>query len=101
MVPVRGPLVPTRNGTSGAGSVASGEVDRLGGRLTQSPSEPPEMPLYKGEPLDPERGPGLGCFWLQVILLEILLVLTPLTVSWNWPTWISATLLIVTLILLL
>src|SRR6478609_6916996 len=62
---------------------------------------PPEMPLYKGEPLDPERGPGLGCFWMQVILLGILLVLTPLTVSWNWPTWISATLLIVTLILLL
>jgi hypothetical protein len=62
---------------------------------------PPEMPMYKGEPLDPERGPGLGCFWLQVVLLGILLVLTPLTVSWNWPSWISATLLIVTLILLL
>lgn len=67
----------------------------------QAPQAGPEMPLYKGEPLDPERGPGLGCFWMQVILLGILLVLTPLTVSWNWPTWISATLLIVTLILLL
>jgi hypothetical protein len=61
----------------------------------------PEMPVYKGEPLDPERGPGLGCFWFQVILLGFLLVLTPLTVTWQWPTWISATLLIVTLILLL
>ena len=69
--------------------------------MTQSPQTPPEMPTYKGEPLDPERGPGLGCFWFQVILLGILLVLTPLTVSWNWPTWISATLLILTLVLLL
>jgi hypothetical protein len=59
------------------------------------------MPLYRGEPLDPERGPGLGCFWIQVILLAVLLVLTPLSVTWNWPTWLSATLLIVTLVLLL
>ena len=44
-----------------------------------------ETPLYKGEPLDAERGPGLGCFWIQVIFLGILLVLTPLTVIWAWP----------------
>jgi hypothetical protein len=62
---------------------------------------PPDAPLYKGEPLDPERGPGLGCFWLQVIMLGILLVLTPLTVVWNWPPLISAALLIITLVLLL
>jgi hypothetical protein len=59
------------------------------------------MPLYKGEPLDAERGPGLGCFWLQVILLAVLLVLTPLTVAWGWDPAISAALLIITLILLL
>ena len=58
-------------------------------------------PLYRGEPLDPERGPGLGCFWLQVVLLGILLVVTPLTVTWGFPTWVSASLLIVTLVLLL
>jgi len=58
-------------------------------------------PLYKGEPLDAERGPGLGCFWFQVVLLGTLLVLTPLTVVWNYPPWISAALLIVTLVLLL
>ena len=35
------------------------------------------------------------------MLLGILLVLTPLTVVWASPPWISATLLIVTLVLLL
>jgi hypothetical protein len=60
-----------------------------------------ETPLYKGEPLDAERGPGLGCFWIQITLLGILLVLTPLTVLWAWPAEVSAVLLIVTLGLLL
>jgi hypothetical protein len=60
-----------------------------------------ETPLYKGEPLDAERGPGLGCFWIQIILLGFLLVLTPLTVLWAWPAEVSAVLLIVTLLLLL
>ena len=56
---------------------------------------------YKGEPLDAERGPGLGCFKFQMLVLVILLVLTPLTVNWNWPFWISATLLVLVLLLLL
>lgn len=67
----------------------------------QGPPRPAGAPLYKGEPLDPARGPGLGCFWFQVVLLGILLVLTPLTVVWASPPWISAALLIVTLVLLL
>jgi hypothetical protein len=58
-------------------------------------------PTYKGEPLDAERGPGLGCFWFQTILLGVLLVLTPLTVVWAWDERISAALLIITLLLLL
>lgn len=71
-----------------------------------APGRPPrvsqgEAPLYKGEPLDAERGPGLGCFWIQVGLLAVLLVLTPLTVIWAWDERISAVLLILTLILLL
>ena len=61
----------------------------------------PVMPVYKGEPLDAERGPGLGCFWLQVGILAILLILTPLTVVWAFPPWISAALLIVTLVVVL
>ena len=56
---------------------------------------------YKGAPLDSGKGPGLGCFWSQVVVLLILLVLTPLSVAWEWPTWLSAALLIAVLVLLL
>ena len=63
-----------------------------------APTRPPE---YKGEPLDGDRGPGLGCFWIQIALLTFFLVFTPLTVMWAWDPFISAVLLIFTLILLL
>ena len=56
---------------------------------------------YKGEELDPERGPGLGCFRFQLGVLVFLIILTPLTVAWNWPAWISTFLLFVVLLLLL
>ena len=56
---------------------------------------------YKGAPLDSEKGPGLGCFWSQVAVLLGLLILTPLSVAWEWPTWLSAALLIAVLVLLL
>lgn len=56
---------------------------------------------YKGEDLDPERGPGLGCFRFQVAVLVILLVLTPLSVAWEWPEWVSAVLLFAIIGLLL
>ena len=56
---------------------------------------------YKGADLEPERGPGLGCFRFQLILLTILIVLTPLSVALRWPPEISALLLFVVLILLL
>jgi hypothetical protein len=64
-------------------------------------SAPTQPPTYKGEPLDGERGPGLGCFWIQIGLLVFFLVLTPLTVMWAWDSRISAVLLIFTLVLLL
>ena len=63
-----------------------------------APTQPPE---YKGAPLDAERGPGLGCFWIQVALLTFFLIFTPLTVTWGWDPFISGVLLIFTLILLL
>ena len=68
-----------------------------------SPEEPTSVrPVdYKGEPLDAERGPGLGCFRFQVGLLVVLIVLTPLSVAWNWPVAISVGFLFVTLVLLL
>jgi hypothetical protein len=56
---------------------------------------------YKGAPLDAARGPGLGCFWSQVVALGVLIVLTPLSVFWGWPEAVSAVLLLVTLVLLL
>lgn len=64
-------------------------------------SAPSGPPIYKGEPLDAERGPGLGCFWIQVALLTFFLIFTPLTVTWGWDPFISGALLIFTLILLL
>jgi hypothetical protein len=70
--------------------------------VTSPDPSPSVRPVdYKGEPLDAERGPGLGCFRFQVVLLVVLVVLTPLTVAWSWPAEISIALLFVTLVLLL
>jgi hypothetical protein len=76
---------------------------------TVDPSPTPERPRrpaagpvqYKGDDLDPERGPGLGCFRFQVAVLVALLVLTPLSVAWEWPPAISAVLLFAIIGLLL
>jgi hypothetical protein len=56
---------------------------------------------YKGAELEPERGPGLGCFRFQLIVLAILIVATPLSVAAGAPTEISSILLFVVLGLLL
>lgn len=56
---------------------------------------------YKGAPLDAEKGPGLGCFWFQVIVLAIVVVLTPLSAAWEWPVLVTIVLLVLTLVLLL
>jgi hypothetical protein len=45
----------------------------------------PPQPEYKGAPLDPARGPGLGCFWLQVAILVVFVVATPIGVVNDWP----------------
>ena len=56
---------------------------------------------YKGAELDAERGPGLGCFRFQLILLVTLLVVTPIGVGAGWPDWLTTVLLFATLGLLL
>ena len=56
---------------------------------------------YKGDNLDAERGPGLGCFRFQLAILAIFIVLTPLSVVWRWPDAVSAALLFAVVILLL
>jgi hypothetical protein len=68
-----------------------------------APETPPagDLPEYKGAPLDPARGPGLGCFWAQIIVLAVLLVLTPIGVIDAWPAWLTTALLGATLILTL
>jgi len=63
---------------------------------------PTERPVdYKGAPLDAAKGPGLGCFWIQVIVLTIVIVLTPLSAAWEWPVPVTIVLLALTLVLLL
>jgi hypothetical protein len=60
----------------------------------------PPRPEYKGAPLEPARGPGLGCFWVQVAVLAVLVVLTPIGVASGWPVNVTIGMLIATLVLL-
>lgn len=67
-----------------------------------APDRPPVRDVaYKGAPLDAEKGPGLGCFWLQIVVLAIVIVLTPLSAAWEWPVPVTIVLLAITLVLLL
>ena len=56
---------------------------------------------YKGDELDAERGPGLGCFRFQLAVLVVFIFLTPLSVVWDWSPTVSAGLLFAVLLLLL
>ncbi len=60
----------------------------------------PKPVQYKGQPLEPDRGPGLGCFRFQLVLLVALILITPLSVG-KVPDVVTAALLFVTLGLLL
>jgi hypothetical protein len=69
-----------------------------------TPPRPPRSagPVqYKGGDLEADRGPGLGCFWFQLIVLIVFVVLTPLSVAWEWPEAVSAALLFAVIGLLL
>ena len=55
---------------------------------------------YKGQPLDSERGPGLGCFRFQLVVLVVLIVATPLSVG-RVPEAVTVVLLFATIGLLL
>jgi hypothetical protein len=56
---------------------------------------------YRGGDLEPERGPGLGCFRFQLLVLAVFIVLAPLSVTWGWPSAVSAALLFGVIVLLL
>jgi membrane protein implicated in regulation of membrane protease activity len=59
------------------------------------------LSIRYNEELDPNEGPGFGCFVTQAILFAILLLLIPVGLfTFGWPVWVLATLLVVALILL-
>ena len=43
------------------------------------------VPEYKGGPLSADRGPGLGCFWIQAVALVIAMILAPLSAALSGP----------------
>ena len=82
--------------------------DALPGTLPPAVARPPSAadvrahrPEYKGAELDPERGPGLGCFWFQLIVLGFFIVLIPIGLELGWPFELLAILLFVVIGLLL
>ena len=60
----------------------------------------PQRPDYKGAPLEPARGPGLGCFWVQAAIMAVFVVLTPVGVANGWPANVTIAMLVATLVLL-
>lgn len=75
--------------------------DRSADPTPPGPPRPTGPVQYKGADLEAERGPGLGCFRFQLLVLVAFVVLTPLSVAWGWPETVSALLLFVVIGLLL
>jgi hypothetical protein len=60
----------------------------------------PPPPAYKGAPLDPARGPGLGCFWIQVAILVVFVIATPIGVANGWPAIVTLVMFATVIVLL-
>jgi hypothetical protein len=59
------------------------------------------MSIRTNEELDPNEGPGFGCFIWQAFLFAGILLLIPVGLfSFNWPVWVLASLLFVDMFLL-
>ena len=59
------------------------------------------MSIRTNEELDPNEGPGFGCFVWQAILFAGLLFLIPIGLfTLNWPVWLLVVLLLVDMVLL-
>jgi len=59
------------------------------------------MSIRTNEELDPNEGPGFGCFIWQAIIFAGILLLIPVGLfSLNWPVWLLVTLLFIDMILL-
>ena len=70
-------------------------------------ARPPEAPPRNGlsvrynEDLDPNEGPGFGCFVTQAVLFALILLLIPLGLfTFNWPVWVLVALLSIDMVLL-
>ena len=59
------------------------------------------MSIRTNEELDPNEGPGFGCFLWQAILFAGLLFLIPIGLfTWNWPVPLLVVLLLIDMVLL-
>ncbi|MEO6059145.1 MAG: hypothetical protein ABIQ05_04130 [Candidatus Limnocylindria bacterium] len=59
------------------------------------------MSIRTNEELDPNEGPGFGCFVWQAILFAGILLLIPVGLfTFGWPVWLLVVLLFIDMILL-
>jgi hypothetical protein len=59
------------------------------------------MSFRYNEELDPNEGPGFGCFIWQAVLFALILLLIPVGLfSFGWPVWLLAVLLGIDMVLL-
>lgn len=59
------------------------------------------MSIRTNEELDPNEGPGFGCFVWQAILFAAILLLIPVGLfTFNWPVWVLVVLLCIDMFLL-
>src|ERR687896_682732 len=59
------------------------------------------MSIRYNEDLDPNEGPGFGCFVTQAILFALILLLIPVGLfTFGWPVWLLTVLLFIDMILL-
>ena len=97
--------IPDRDPNSDGGTTPDGgpnsDIDPNADPTPPRRPRPTGPIQYKGEELDAQRGPGLGCFRFQLIVLVALIVLTPLSVVWGWPDVVSGALLFIVIALLL
>jgi hypothetical protein len=59
------------------------------------------LSIRYNEDLDPNEGPGFGCFVTQAILFALILLLIPVGLfTFNWPVWVLVVLLCIDMVLL-
>lgn len=59
------------------------------------------LSIRYNEDLDPNEGPGFGCFVTQAILFALILLLIPVGLfTFNWPVWLLVVLLCIDMVLL-